>query len=236
MKALGIHILPKLNQDKKALSDVIANEVLGLEGPRHVSSDYSPLEFDLWRIYRGHAEVQKSIGALEDIAFYIGQFPYQGTAIPPSRYLRFHAEAHLSEVYILRERMTTLAKIVKRQLKRRQPPKMGPHDLDGVISLVENTLEPVVRTRGRHTHEQRLTDPEIDRMDTVALFIQFPEGGISNVARAYAMRAEREAFQKWRRIVRGNNKAISKLKRSYDKVLHQAIFFSGSPFLRAAAA
>jgi hypothetical protein len=236
MKALGIHILPKLHQDKGALNEVIANEVIGVEGPRYVHSDYTQLEFDLWRIYKGHAEVQRSIGALEDIAFYIGQFPYQGTAVPASRYLRFHAEAHLSEIYILRERMTTLAKIVKRQLKRLQPPKLGPEDLDSAISLVEKTLEPVVRTRGRHTHEQRLTDPEIDRMDTVALFAQFPDGGISDVARNYVKRAEREAFQKRRRIVRDNNRAISKLRRPYEKVLHQAIFFRGSPFLRAADA
>ena len=236
MKALGIHLLPKLHQDKSALNEVLANELLGLDGPRHVSSVYSQLEFDLWKVFRGYSEVTKSIATLEDISFYVSKYPYAEPVVAPSRYLRFHAEAYLSEVYILRERMTTLAKVAKRQLKKLHSPAENSEALDRVISLVESTLAPVITTRGKHTHEQRLADPEIERLDSIALFIQFPDRKLNRIAEMYAKRAERAAFRKWRNVIRNNNRAIGQLSKAYEKILHKAILSSGSPYLRSADA
>ena len=236
MRAMAIHLMPKLYEDKPALNNVLVNEILGLEGPRHVSSEYSQLEFDLWKVFRGYSEITKSVSTLKDIGFYISKFPYAEEAVSPSRYLQFHAEAYLSEVYILRERMNALAKVVKRQLKRLQSPVSHSEALGRALLTVEATLGPVVKVRGRHTHEQRLADPEIERLDTIALFVQFPEGGLRRVARAQAKPAELAAFRKWRQIARGNNKAIGQLWKSFGRVLHAAIFFRGSAYLQPAVA
>jgi hypothetical protein len=236
MKALSLHLLPKLQEDKAAFNDVLANDLLGLDGPRHVRSEYSQLEFDLWKIYRGHTEIAKSVDTLHDIAFYIRSFPYAEEAASPSRYLQFHAEAYVSEVYILRERMTALAKVVTRQSKRLRSPPGTVETFERAVAAVAETLEPVVRTRGAHTHEARLTDPAIDRLNTIALFVQFPDGGLRRVAQAQAKRAERDAFRKWRRITEGNNNAVRRLRRVYEKTLHAVVLFKGSPYLRAADA
>lgn len=236
MKALSIHLLPKVHEDKAALNEVLANELFGLEGPRNVSSEYSQLELDLWRVFRLSQEINKSVATLQDIAFYIRSCPYTEEQVPPRRYLQFHAEAYLSEVYILRERMTTLVKIVQRQIKRLRSPIGSSEALDRILVTVEATLGPVVRTRSRHTHEQRLADPLIERLDTIDLFIRFPEGRLQRIARAQAKQAERAAFQKWRRVAAGNNRAIASLRTSYERELRSAIFFKGSPYLRAAEA
>lgn len=231
MKALGIHLLPKLSGNPQALSDVLVNDLAGGDGPRRITSEYNALEFDLWRIQRAHREVEKSIQTLSDIAVYLSKCPFAEDEIPPSRYLQFHAEAFVSETYILRERMEVLLKISKRQLKKLRPPAATAAQVDGLLAHVHAALEPVVDVRRKHTHEERLNEAAIERLDTIDLLLTFPEAGVQRIAKKVRPRAIREAFIELRRRVSLQTRIAKALRRECESVLLKALFFRGSPYL-----
>lgn len=234
IKALGIHLLPKLSGNPQALSDVLVNDLAGGDGPRRITSEYNALEFDFWRIQRAHREVEKSIQTLSDIAVYLRKCPFAEDEIPPSRYLQFHAEAFVSETYILRERMEVLLKISKRQLKKLKPPTATAAQVDGLLAHVHATLEPVVDVRRKHTHEERLNEAAIERLGTIDLLLTFPEAGVQRIAQKVRPRATREAFIELRRRVSLQTRIAKALRRECESVLLRALFFRGSPYLSRA--
>jgi hypothetical protein len=100
LEATRVHLESLSEDDSEALGEAIRNLVLGLNGATGVKRKRNRTEKDpfIEKIFLGFLEIANSLETLEDIAFYVGRFPFQKTRITPERYLRFHVEARLAEV------------------------------------------------------------------------------------------------------------------------------------------
>src|SRR5262245_18778086 len=104
-KAAQEHFRPAMEAEREALGEVLRNEILNLDGPRYLNRRLTGRQIYFGKAFRGFFEISKSLQTLDDIAFYIGRFPFQNTRMSREKYLQFHVEAHLVEIYVLRERL-----------------------------------------------------------------------------------------------------------------------------------
>ncbi len=85
--------------------------------------------------------------------------------------LIYHIENYLSEVYIFHERTIAFLKYLKKECK-----KIGEQDLmiliEDVTGAFVETLEPIIRTRGVHTHVERFSDEQLSDLETIDLGFQ----------------------------------------------------------------
>ncbi len=88
------------------LQEIIKNNLFGLNGPKQTNRAQTPSEIFFYKLYNGFSEIYDSYGCLLDIETYTGRFPYGRTRISKIRYLAYHMENHLHEIYILKERLT----------------------------------------------------------------------------------------------------------------------------------
>jgi predicted transcriptional regulator with HTH domain len=112
----------------------------------------------------GFSEIQESIDNLHNIAIYVRRFPYANAGVEKGAYLRYHVENYLQELYILKERLKSYVTIVSRAYR------LDPRGerLTAVAKAIEKHFREVfagsLQARGRHVHERRHSDPELERL------------------------------------------------------------------------
>jgi hypothetical protein len=175
-------------------------------------------------MFLGFLEIANSLETLEDIAFYVGRFPFQKTRITPERYLRFHVEAWLAEVYILQERLTSYLKVVERQHKK------DPHlpairgSVQDLEEFLRKTLKGVIDVRRQHVHIVRFSDEDIDRLSYMEAMTHGPDDGFSRLMRLLHHNEHRKVKKTWKDRVVTNNKAIRDLLDIFFDALFPVVF------------
>src|SRR5258708_3000792 len=111
-------ILPQTPGEHKDLGEATQNYLFNLPGPTEAKTRKTGRKIFFFKVFYGMAEILKSLETLEDIAFFIGRFPFQNTRISKERYLQFHVESYFSEVFLLQERLTKYLTLLERQYKR----------------------------------------------------------------------------------------------------------------------
>lgn len=157
-------------------------------------------------------------------------------AAPPRRknvgldkYLAYHISFYLYEVYTLKERLVSYARVIDRLQKKREPLRHRQQSIPAIIQLVEETLEGLVKTRGRHVHSRAFEDEDVRRLSTMAL--------LSRHSEKFSDHAKDEYFwskTKWQKTLAGNRKGIASLLDVYFDTLHTALDPKRSNILEAA--
>src|SRR5207253_897042 len=102
--------------DQKAdFAQAMKNHLLDLDGPKEVKPKRTGRKTFCYKLFYGFTEIAGSLDTLEDIEVFIGRFPFRGTRITKERYLQFHVECHLAEIYLLRERLRSYLTLLERQ-------------------------------------------------------------------------------------------------------------------------
>ena len=172
----------------------------------------------------GFLEIANSLETLEDIAFYVGRFPFQKTRITPERYLRFHVEAWLAEVYILQERLTSYLRVVERQHKKDQHLPAIRGSVQDLEEFLMKTLKGVIDVRRQHVHIVRFGDEDIDRLSYMEAMTHGPDDGFSRIMRLLHHNEPRKVKKTWKDRVVTNNKAIRELLDIFFDALFSVVF------------
>jgi hypothetical protein len=224
IEATRAHLHSLSEDDPEALGEAIQNRVLGLNGATGVNRNRTEKDQFIGKTFLGFLEIANSLETLEDIAFYVGRFPFQKTRITPERYLRFHVEAWLAEVYILQLRLTSYLKVVERQHKK------DPHlpairgSFQDLEELLTKTLKGVVEVRGQHVHRVRFSDDDIDRLGYMEVMTHGPDDGFSRLMRLLHDSVHRKVKKAWKDGVVTNNKAIRELLDIFFDALFPVVF------------
>jgi hypothetical protein len=211
IEAIRAHLRPLSEDDPEALGEDIQNRILGLNGATGVNRNRTEKDQFIAKTFLAFLEIANSFETLEGIAFYAGRFPFQKTRITPERYLRFHVEAWLADVYILQLRLTSYLKVVERQHKKnpRLPAIRG--SFQDLEELLTKTLKGVVEVRGQHVHRVRFSDDDIDRLGYIKLLTHGPDDGFLRLMRLLHRRVRRKVKKAWKDRLVTNNKAIREL-------------------------
>jgi hypothetical protein len=148
---------------------VFMNQLLGLKGPKQLDRKVTPHDACFSKLFVGFKEISDSYYSLLDIEIYVGRFPYGKSRVSKTRYLAYHMENYLNEVYILKERMKSYFTIVGRLYRNDQTLKEVKKTMNTLSDLVQSALKGITYTRSTHVHSNRFTDENLDRLRSLEL-------------------------------------------------------------------
>jgi RNase P/RNase MRP subunit POP5 len=232
IEAAQRHLKPAMEEHREALAETIKNDLFDLDGPRQLDRQLSARDQFFGKAFRGFLEISKSLETLEDIAFYIGRFPFHRTRITRERYLQFHVESYFSEVYILRERLKRYVTLLERQY-RRDPRISNVQDRCKVLTdSITQSLEGVIDVRRRHVHEVRFSDDGIDRLATIALLSRGSNDELTNLMKEFYREEHMRVKKIWVDQAKANNRAIRQLLDVFFDTLFPVAFDENTTALR----
>lgn len=224
LDAITEHSQPLLTRHGKELEEAIQNELFDLDGPREVSKDHSPRDYFIAEVFRGFSEIDESFRTLEDIAFYVRRFPFPQTKVTKERYLQFHVECYYAEVYVLRERLTTYLKLIRRRFKRSSSLPTLQATCQRLEDVSTEALRGVTDVRSSHVHRARMSDSAINRMKLASLMMLSPDHKMKKAMQDYHRELHRDAKRKWSRTMKNNNLAIGELLDVFFGTLEPVLF------------
>ena len=225
-------ILPLCEKNQGEFAKTLWNVLFDIDGPRVVSRKPTERELFMGKMFRGFWEIDKSLETLEDIAFYVGRFPFQKTRVSPERYLQFHVEAWFAEVYILRERLDSYLRVLERQYKSDPGLPAIRARVKRLTDWLVKTLEGVSKTRGQHVHSVRFNNDGISRLGTINLLIHGSEDDLTHVMRLYHRIERRKVKKVWKSRLVANNEQIRKLLDIFFENLFPVVFDEGTNALK----
>ena len=201
--------------------ETLLNRLLGLSGPKRISRNMTPFDVFFSKLFAGFNEIYSSYYSLLDIEVYLRRFPYPNTKISKTRYLAYHMENYLNEVYILKERLSSYCTVVGRLYRNDQTVK----DLKGAVrdlsGIVQKSLKGITNTRDIHVHSSRFTDEDLDRLSSIELINRGPNE-IPPLKTVYKV-AFRNTRKKYGVAIKRNNEEIRKILDAYFEVLYAVV-------------
>lgn len=192
----------KSKENNERLSEEIHKHLfdLGPATPPRGQGQRTGREEFFYKLSWAFREIAATTEALKHIEFYIGRFPYRNAPVSKHRYLQFHVEAFLHEIYILEVRLLKCLTMLKRQY--RQDPRLPAiQDVSTQLGeLVTSSLKKLVGYRGSHVHQYRLSEDHIDRLDSIHLYTLLPDRKLKRAFQAYyrsEYRKTRKSLKAW---------------------------------------
>ena len=219
--------LPVAKQHEKELGQSLLNTLLDDPGPKHIVRVGTPKEKYLKRIFDGFSEIHSSYQALTDIEIYINRFPFSSTSVTKPRYLRYHVENYFNEMYLLKERLLAFLTIIGRSFRKDPRHSAVLAATRPLFKIVSDSLEDVVDIRGRHVHQKRYTDSQIDRLELMELLSRATkkDDELAATLKPFYQYEYRRIRSEWKAQIKRNNETVNKLLMTYSDNLHP-IFFS----------
>jgi hypothetical protein len=201
--------------------EVLKNHLFGLKGPKQLDRKLTPSDVFFSKLATGFREIYDSYYSLLDIEVYIRRFPYPNTKVSKTRYLAYHMENYLNEVYMLKERLISYCTVVGRLYRNDhtlRDPKKAMKDLSGIV---QKSLKAITDTRGTHVHSARLTDEDLDRLSSLGLINRAPNE-IPLLKTVYES-AFRNTRKKYGVAIKRNNEEIRKILNAYFEVIYAIV-------------
>ncbi len=222
-----VYILPLVEGDQKAdFGQAFKNHLLDLDGPKEVKTKRTGRKTFALKLFYGFTEIASSLETLDDIAVFVGRFPFQRTRITKERYLQFHVECYIAEIYLLQQRLESYLTLLERQYKR-DPRLPALSKLCAALrATIKKALESVIQTRGSHIHEARFKDNDIDRLRGIGLLARNGKDELAKAMHIFYKIEHARIRKRWKDQIAGNNQAIRKLLDAYFDGLYVIMFDS----------
>jgi len=197
------------------LRNVVSGAPLTARGRRSIRQDD---EFTM-KLFVGFVEIGNSYEALDSIGRLARRAPPRVAAVSRTSYLRFCVECHLSEMYILQQRILAYLTLIVRAY-RCDPHRAVLQELvDRLTQSVKRVFSGIVMARGAHVHEKRHGDEELDRLLMLDVLAE-DHPALAQVRNA-AFREVRHKKIAW---MADNNDAVAKLLATILGFLKPALF------------
>jgi hypothetical protein len=171
-------------------------------------------------IYRNSSEIQISLNCLRDIEIYIKSFPYEGK-VPKSRYLYYHLENHLHEIYILYKRLSAFLVVVQKAYSKDR----RKHDIDMIVKDLKERIQGFsnfIKIRGEHVHVGRVKYEDVEQLWALEIAIEENPNN-KDIERIYVSLIS-QAKREWVKIIQGINQRISTIVDYYFDGLILVLF------------
>ncbi len=213
--------IEKIRDDKSRqaiLRDNIRSKIF--DAPQQIieSTNRSPEEESLLKIFNGFLEIREAFDVMSDIPVYL-QKPFPKVRkISKPRYLRYHVANYFNEIYILRERLKSYKKIVIRLTRKiKQKPDLSSIcRTDEIIAILDKPVD----LRGEHVHRKRLTNEEFEKLDFLEIISGEESLPFEEMLDSQALRYKAE----WVEVLKANNSVIKQLLSEYFHEIYDLTF------------
>ena len=159
----------------------------------------------------GFHEIEHALERIDLLESLFSAPPPISDRIPKNIYLNFLIGAHLQELYILEQRLSTYAKKVSRAYKRN-------FNGDKLSRSVRSRLEQIIKTRGEHVHVVQFKDRRLDLIAGISL--------IGELATQFGLNADAEYAKvqsEWQQKIHKINSEVLKVISDYFVTIFTAI-------------
>lgn len=186
------------------------NHCFGLNGQKYFPTKQTSSEKFLSKMVYGFREISDSYYFLKDIETYIGRFPYRNTKISQTRYLAYHFENYLNEIYLLKERLACYFTVIGRLYKKDSRHGLILKKTSSLSNFVDDSLKGIIKTRGTHVHQTRFTDEDLDRLKTQEFLTEHSGKKLKSLGNLF-----KEHYgitrRKYKQIIKANNGQVKKM-------------------------
>jgi len=207
------NVLYKNKRQRKLLGQRMKNYLFGKDLEKEITP-IAPLtkrEKFLGDIFKDYYEIFISLENMKMIAIFVRQYPnyrsYKAQRITKTKYLRYHIENYLNEIYIFEKRVEKFLNKLIKKLKSKNLRK----EIDKVEKLKDllyKSLEKAKSIRGIHVHQFRFTDKKLEQLDSLELLTSNDKLKLLGF---YKDLEYRQTRSKWSKIINQNNEALQKL-------------------------
>lgn len=217
-------IMPIAEHNMEELGETLLNEILDLKRKRVIDRRRSQKEAFLANLFYGYIEIWDSYHSLKDIQVYIGRFPYTNTGISKVACLSYHIVNYMNEMYILKQRLITFLTKTGRLYKKDQLHHQVLRSTKPLFKIVKDALSRIIKTRGIHVHQSRYKDEDLERLNTIELFVRAGDVDFfEQLPDSYELEC-RKIRRKWKKIVKQNNETLRELFNIYFGALLKILF------------
>lgn len=174
------------------------------------------------KIFDGFSEISRSYEALKLAEILISVAPPRSKKINRDEYIKYHINAYLQEVYILKERLNSYLTKLKRVYKKTKQKEKFEEETALLFDLVKKTLGGVVDTRGDHVHEYRYNDDELIMLSSLTLISNHDDEFLTFASLSY-----QKVKRIWSTRIKENNITTKKLLDMYFERLYEAVTVDG---------
>ncbi len=218
------------DEEKEEFRKIINNTLHDLDGPRSFSSP--PTRRDhvfIGRLFLEFNEIVSSYLSLKDIEIYIRRFPYRDTGVSPLRYMKYHIESHLNEIYIFKERFERHLTFIQRRYRKSTISEDVSEATENIRTIMSASLKDIISIRGEHVHERRFSDKDLERLEFLEMLTK-NETEHDFLLMSYDL-AYKEIRKKWVRRITQYNDAIKLIFDRNCQKLHAVLFDDNGDFI-----
>lgn len=160
-------------------------------------------------IFNGFSEISDSLKTLNLIEKFIKINPPKENGINYSNYLTYHVHNYLQEMYILKERLRTYSKKVKRSYSKVIDNNILDKAIESLMKIILDALNGITGSdgaRNKHVHTEKFKDEELNWLSSTTFLSDFHDEFTIKSEHAYL-----KAKDKWSTTVENNNQELNKL-------------------------
>lgn len=161
-------------------------------------------------VFKRFTEISDALDNLKLCLGFIRAPMPRGKTTKLDRHLAYHLTFYIQEIYILRERLESYAKVIMRTKKRRDRTSIAADRYDHLVSKVNQSLENIVKIRGAHVHSRPFNDGTLEELSLYS-FLAIHKSEYRGAARL----AYRNAKATWVKRLKDNEAAIDALLDEY---------------------
>ena len=222
-------ILSSIEANRSEFREIVGNTLFDEDGPRNSTSFTRRDEVVSRKLFLDFEEIVGSYLSLRDIEIYIRRFPYRDTGISSLRYLRYHIESYLNEVYIFKERFETHLAFLERRYQKSPLNSDISKAVKSLKTLIADSLDNIIMTRGEHVHSCRYSDQDLERLSFLYMLSTDNDKG-TIFLESYQL-SYKEVRKKWGARIVSNNDAVERLFDVCCQKLYSVLFTKEGQFV-----
>ncbi len=212
-------LAPGIEKNHAEIADSIEADLLGEDRPLVSGLINSRDELFFCKAFYLLHEITLSVECIEDIEVYLQN--HQTSPVSQVRYLRYHVDGFLNELYILQERLLSYLDFIEKRYRRNRESKNISERVTSLHGIIKNTLGPLMKTRGAHVHQSRYSDKYLDRVSSLSLLVELLSADDVKMAYEKSLMVARIY---WLDQVKAGIKLVRALLEGYFKNLHELLF------------
>jgi hypothetical protein len=224
---LSERALPYISNPGNGLWPSVVNRILDLDGPKRMTAPIPTSDTRFYKLWRAFLEISNSFNSIKDVPSYLRHSPPKHLGVPNSRYIAWQVHNYLNEIYILQQRLGSFWGSIQKSYRTSAPAqsKLTNKKVDSILKAFDS----VVKIRGSHVHEQRLEDPEIERLAVIENMASFPW---PPEVLPYFRKARGEVKKSWVSRMSANEPQIKSVLDAFFEVVHPIVFTSAGEWIQ----
>lgn len=220
IKVVQPFILSSIERDRDAYREVIKGTLQNSKENRSFAAFTRRDEVFASRLFLEFDELVTSLLSMKDIEIYIKRFPYSDTGVSDLRYLKYHIESHLNEIYLFQERAEAFLDFIQKRYRKSPIGAKINATAQKILVLIKLSLQNAIFVRGNHVHSRRFTNDDFDRLT----FLENMKNSEPETFASYYNDKYKQARKTWVKNIQAINLVMEQMLNMISEELFLVLF------------